>query len=334
MFAGWVDLRKCYSHRENHHPKSGQSSKSPSLDRAAIANKIKSFDNRTQLTGTYPMGTERWLFLLGFALLLAFGGAWGLVVVEIDAFSAVVEDAFRVGVEDAFSAKVALSLPVGLVVFWPIAQHLAKGPFGSGGPRRTCTTAFAIKFLTGAAAIVSAIATVVAAIVAIVKGFRGVETSAWMWAGFAKQGLGLALSFLLLAVAFHLLLRVLVKKLGGAKIDILYLGWAGSAALAFGAAIASESWVGQLAENNVTDRTTIAAAIAAVAIGYFWVQILGATPRERKVVQSDALITAMLAIAVAVLFWAVGSAAFPLAIGILAWIGAWAIDKENKNRKF
>lgn len=261
---------------------------------------------------------QRSLFLLGLSLLIALGAAWGVTVVGIDSLS------WRMG----------LSLPAGLVIFWPIAQQIANSPLGSLEAKQECTLAFTLKFLGRAIAMVSGVSAVVAAIVAGGLAIASHHATSYAIAIFAAKALALALGCVALTVGCHYLFRFLVKKIAPFKIDILYLGWAGAAMLAVGSIVASKRWIGVLNAAQKSDRATVAAWIAVLGVSYAIVQILGATPREKKTTIPDASITGAIVLCVAGFFWVLGSACVPVAIGLLALLGALILDKENKNRKF
>lgn len=264
------------------------------------------------------MGIQRSLFLLGLSLVVALGAVWGWVVVGLD----------------SITWKLALSIPAGLVLFWPIAQHIANSSLLSLGTRRECVIESILKFLAktimGVSAVTGVGAFLLAGFWAIAR--RGV--TAKETALFGLQSFAVTLSALLVAIALHYLFRLLLKKLGAVQLDILYLAGAGSTVLALGGILATQTWIGVLEEPALSQRIANSAWIAVVGVGYAWVQILAATPNEKKVVVPDALMTAFVVICGAVLFWAIGKASFPVAIGLLAWVGAIVLDKEQKKRKF
>ncbi|AFY81893.1 hypothetical protein Oscil6304_2259 [Oscillatoria acuminata PCC 6304] len=264
------------------------------------------------------MGMQRSLFLLGLSLVVALGAVWGWVVVGLD----------------SITWKLALSIPAGLVLFWPIAQHIANSSLLSLGTRRECVIEFILKFLAKTIIGVSAVTGVGALLLAGFWAIARRGSAAKETALFGVQSLGVTLAALLVAVAFHYLFRFLLKKLGAVQLDILYLAGAGATVLAGGGIIAAQTWIGVLDESVVSQRIANSAWIAVVGVGYAWVQILAATPKEKKVAVPDALMTALVVICGAVLFWAIGKASFPVAIGLLAWVGAIVLDKEQKKRKF
>jgi hypothetical protein len=264
------------------------------------------------------MGMQRSLFLLGLSLVVTLGALWGWVVVALD----------------SITWKLGLSIPAGLVLLWPIAQHIANSPLRSLGANPECVIEFTLKLLTkiivGISAITGIVTLAIAGILAVAR--RGATAKVIAIVG--VQSFAVTLGTLLLAIAVHYSFRFLIKKLGAAKIDILYLAWAGTAVLALGGIIASQTWVGMLDATQLPARIASAAWIAVLGVGYAWVQILAATPNEKKVVVPDAMMTGLVVICGAILFWAMGKASFPIAIGLLAWVGALVLDKEHKTRKF
>ncbi|WP_368008128.1 hypothetical protein [Laspinema palackyanum] len=264
------------------------------------------------------MGMQRSLFLLGLSLVVALGAVWGWVVVGLD----------------SVTWKLALLIPAGLVLFWPIAQHIANSSSLSLGTRRECLIEFTLKFLTKTIIGVSAVTGVGAFLLAGFWAIARRGPTAKETALFGVQSFGVTLAALLVAIACHYLFRFLLKKLGAVQLDILYLAGAGATVLAWGGIIAAQTWIGVLDEPAVSQRIANSAWIAVVGVGYAWVQILAATPNEKKVVVPDSLMTAFVVICVAILFWAIGKASFPVAMGLLAWVGAIVLDKEQKKRKF
>ncbi|MCT7968620.1 hypothetical protein NG799_20140 [Laspinema sp. D1] len=261
---------------------------------------------------------QRSLFLLGLSLVVALGAVWGWVVVGLD----------------SVTWKLALLIPAGLVLFWPIAQHIANSSSLSLGTRRECLIEFTLKFLTKTIIGVSAVTGVGAFLLAGFWAIARRGPTAKETALFGVQSFGVTLAALLVAIACHYLFRFLLKKLGAVQLDILYLAGAGATVLAWGGIIAAQTWIGVLDEPAVSQRIANSAWIAVVGVGYAWVQILAATPNEKKVVVPDSLMTAFVVICVAILFWAIGKASFPVAMGLLAWVGAIVLDKEQKKRKF
>ncbi len=264
------------------------------------------------------MGMQRSLFLLGLSLVVTLGAVWGWVVVGLD----------------SVTWKLALSIPTGLVLCWPIAQHIANSSLMSLGTRRECVIEFTLKFLAKIIMGVSAVTGVVALVLAGIWAIAGRGATAKVTALFGVQSLGITLIAVLVAIASHYIFRFLLKKLGAVQIDILYLAWAGGAVLAVGGIMASQTWIGVLEDFQVSQRVSTSAWIAVLGVAYAWLQILAATPNEKKVVVPDAFITGLVVIGGAVLFWAMGKASFPLAIGLLALVGALILDKEHKTRKF
>lgn len=264
------------------------------------------------------MGMQRSLFLLGLSLVVALGAVWGWVVVGLD----------------SITWKLGSLIPAGLVLFWPIAQHIANSSLLSLGTRRECVIEFILKFLTKTVMGVSGVTGVGAFLLAGFWALTKRGAIAKETALFGLQSFAVALAALLVAIACHYLFRLLLKKLAAVQLDILYLAGAGATVLAGGGIIAAQTWIGVLQEPDLSHRIANSAWIAVVGVGYAWIQILGATPNEKKVVVPDALMTAVVVICGAVLYWAIGKASFPVAIGLLAWVGALVLDKEQKKRKF
>lgn len=264
------------------------------------------------------MGMQRWLFILGLSLLVILGAGWGLALVWIN----------------SVSWKLALSLPVGLVVFWPIANHLSMSPLRPAKAKSECVIEFTLEFLATVVTVISGVTGAVALLGAAVLAVAGQGAIAGITAMFGVRAFAMALGCLILAVAVNFIFRFLVKKVGAVEIDILYLTWAGAAVLAIAYVLVNHSWIAVLDETQVPHRTKIAAIVAGSGIAYSSIQILAATPREKKVVTPDAVTTALILIFVAVLFWAMGKAFVPFAIGLLAWVGAWVLDREKNRRKF
>jgi hypothetical protein len=221
-----------------------------------------------------------------------------------------------------------------LVLFWPIAQHIANSSLLSLGTRRECVIEFTLKFLAKTIIGVSGVTGVGAFLLAGFWAIARRGATAKETALFGVQSFAVTLGTLLVAIACHYLFRLLLKKLSAVELDILYLAGAGATVLAVGGIIATQTWIGVLEEPALSQRISNSAWIAVVGVGYAGVQILAATPNEKKVVVPDAVMTAFVVIFGAILFGAIGKASFPVAIGLLAWVGAIVLDKEQKKRKF
>lgn len=268
------------------------------------------------------MGQKRWLFLLKLFLLILLGGALGL---------AAFWSAFW---GDSIYWTVALCLPAALVVFWPIANHLATRPYRRTLARHESVLEVGLRFLGTVLAAISGAGAAIAGGTALVWAAMGQSDRAIWAALLGLKALGICAGLVAFVLALVFGGDWLSRKVKAVEIDILYLCGAGTAMLVFGSLVLGETWIGYLDPQQIADRNALATWIGVLGVVYAIVQIIAATEKEKRAVTSDSTTTAVVVIIMAALFWALGEAFVPVVIGVLAWLGALVLDKECNRSKW